>query len=195
MSFEEAPSHEVIMSYEKSRIDIAQVLLTYLACGGDRFKTAAACNLSVDLVDELATGGSWAEKLGLRDKLAEDGKKTTHEIGLELQRLTVRAQAQRIIDEINIVLLHLSKLPEDDKLRYLFEVKRDGTKKPTGAFYVELAKATETASQILFRASQDQMPQRPEAETEDAYGARASLGIGAELSKLLQARETPKESQ
>lgn len=183
------------MSYEKSRIDIAQVLLTFLACGGDRFKTAACCNLSVDVVDELAAGGDWLTKLDLRGKLAEDGKKTGHEIALELQRLKVRAQAQRIMDEIDTVLLHLSKLSEEDKLRYLFEVKRDGTKKPTGAFYVELAKASETASQILFRASQDQMPQRPEAESENAYGARASLGIGAELSKLLQGSQTPKETQ
>jgi hypothetical protein len=192
---EDAPSHEVILSYEKSRIDIAQVLLTFLTCGGDRFKTAACCNLSVDVVDELATGGDWLTKLNLRGKLAEDGKKTQHEVALELQRLTVRAQAQRIIDEINVVLLHLSKLPEDDKLRYLFEVKRDGTKKPTGAFYVELAKATETASNLLFRASQDQMPQRPEAETQEAFEGRATLGIGAELSKLIQAAQTPKEPQ
>jgi Zn finger protein HypA/HybF involved in hydrogenase expression len=175
---------EVALSQLKARTDVGRIMLVYITCGGNRFKTAAATGLSVEQVDDLAVDGDWADKLRMRNDMAGLESKTAEAINQEIQRIQALAQAQRLMEEINAVLLHLYKLPAEDKLKYLFEVKKDGTKAPTAAFYVEMSKALQTCQMAMFRASGDQLPGRPEAQSDEAIGKAAALSIANEVGKL-----------
>lgn len=175
---------DVTLSALKASVDVSKVFLTFLSAGGNRFKTAAACGLSVEQVDDLARSEGWAAKLAQRSKIASDESKTGEALNREIQRLQANAQAQRLLGEIDRVLLHLAKLSDEELLRYTQEVKKDGTKAPTAAFFVEMAKAMQTCHLCVFRATGDQLPARPEAPDEEATMKGLALSLGAEISKL-----------
>lgn len=175
---------DVALSSLLCRVDTAAVFLTYVTCNGNRFKTAAATNLSVEQVDDLARHGDWSDKLKQRAEMAGLESKTGEAINNEILRLKASSQAQRIMEEIDAVLLHLFQLPKEEKLKYLFETKKDGTKTPTASMYVELSKAAAQCHQSLYRASGDQLPGRPEAQSAETAGKAMALGIAAEIGKL-----------
>lgn len=191
------PDKDIALSALKATTDVSRIFLIYLGSNGNRFRTAAASGLSVDQVDELALSEGWDAKLKERKSIAEGDSKTTDEVNREIARLQSAAQSQRLIDEINAALLHLEKLPPEDKLLYLFEVDRMGKRTPTAKFYLEIAKALETAHQCLYRALQDQMPQRPEAQDPERMGKEIGLSIANGVSKLLASNKkgaiTPKK--
>lgn len=185
------PPKSVSLSVAKANLDVSKVFLTYINSGGNRFKTAAACALPVDLVDDLARDEGWAEKLGQRNSLAKDESKSSDEINREILRLQAAAQAARLKDEIDAVLLHLANLPPEEKLKYLFVQKPGGVKAPTGSFYVELAKAMETCHQSIYRAMGDQLAKRPDAPDEEAFIREQGVTIAASISKLATLTITP----
>lgn len=185
------PPKSVSLSVAKANLDVSKVFLTYINSGGNRFKTAAACSLPVDLVDDLARDEGWAEKLGQRNSLAKDESKSSEEINREILRLQAASQAARLKDEIDAVLLHLANLPPEEKLKYLFVQKPGGVKAPTGSFYVELAKAMETCHQAIYRAMGDQLAKRPDAPDEEALIKEQGVTIAASISKLATLTITP----
>lgn len=167
------------LSRLKTRISVTQVFLVYLNAGGDRFKTAAVNGLTVEEVTALAQDEKWDDKLADRRRLAEpvDGKtapRTPEEVSQECCRLEVQALSTRLFNEIKTVLDHLERMPDADKLQYLFEVAKDGKRSPTAKFYLDMAKALDTAAQIRYRSLGDQLPARPDA------------GGGSDLTKLGQ---------
>lgn len=178
------PDGRLELSRLKARVDVSRVFCTYLAAGGDRFRTAAATGLTVEEVSDLANDEGWAAKLAERTKLADGTDKTLADVNREVGRLTAAAMSQRVIDEINGVLLYLEKLTPEEKAAFMFEVDRTGKRTPTASFYVELAKALEIAQQCLYRANEDQLPMRPEAADAEAIGKGMGLGIGKAFAEL-----------
>lgn len=169
----------------KASLDVSRVFITYLSCGGDRFKTSAVSGVSVDTITLLERHERWDLKLKSRHELAQAENKSVDEFDRELRRLQLLSQATRLKDEIDEVLLHLANLPREEKLKYLFEVSKNGSKKPTGAFYVELAKAVETCNNCIYRASGDQLPARPESPDPSKTAIAHSLSLSGALSQLL----------
>jgi len=167
------------LSCLKSRISVAAVFNTYLRTG-DRFRTAAAHNLSVEEVTDLATHENWDALLGQRRKLTEEGgaTKTTEDTNRELVRLQIASQADRARNEINLVLDHLESLAKDDKLAYLFEIDRTGKRTPTAKLYLDLTKAIATLAEVSLRAEGDQLPARPESDGVSGNEFAKSLGLG-----------------
>lgn len=180
-----APSAAVDLSRLKSRVDVSRIFLLFINGGGNRYRTAAASGLSVDEVSDLALSEDWHGKLAERTRIAEADSKTTDDINREIARLQAAAQSQRLIDEINGILLHLEKLPKDEKMDYLFEVDRTGKKTPTAKFFTDLAKALETAHGCLYRALADQLPARPNAINPEETGKMLGVGVAQGVATLL----------
>lgn len=169
----------VALSQLKAKISVAACFNTYLRTG-DRFKTAAAHNLSVEQVTDLATHEGWDALLGQRDKLTEQGgsSKTREDTNRELARLRIASQADRLAKEIDAVLDHLEALSKDEKLAYLFEVDRTGKKTPTAKLFLDLTKALQSLAEVSLRAEGDQLPQRPDSSSIDGKEFAKNLGVG-----------------
>lgn len=192
---------DVTLSSLKAKVSVASIFATYLRTG-DRFRTAAAHNLSVEQVTDLAVHEGWDKLLGQRNALTEQGgsTKTREDTNRELVRLRIASQADRLSGEINAVLDHLESLSKEEKEAYLFEVDRTGKKTPTAKLYLDLTKALQALAEVSLRAEGDQLPQRPDAGVIDGKEFAKNLGVGMagavmQLSGASAGAATPKREK
>jgi len=65
------------MHLNKNKLDVSQILLTYIALIGDVEKTAAALELDPEIVQKLADAEGWNVKIQRITLMAKSGRQAT----------------------------------------------------------------------------------------------------------------------
>jgi hypothetical protein len=154
------------MRLDKSKLDVAQIFLTFMSLIGDVEKTATALDLDPKIVAALADQEGWIDKVRRLSVMSKSGKQGDHE------RATNRAlnfvQAHRMRMTVDALLRSFDGLTPEEICEKLSTVDKNGNYHISARFLADLAAASEKIQALSYAALGDSVKERVErAEADD----------------------------
>jgi hypothetical protein len=187
----------------KNRLDVSQVLLTYVALVGDVHKTAVALDMDPAVVRQLAESEGWDVKIQRVTMMAKSGRAGDFERAQN--RALCFVQGHRIRNLIDRVILHFQDMTEEEVCAEITAVGKSGVRHVSARFFTDLAAAAEKCHAMTYAALGDTATDRSNREDEpDQMNASAlhaavmtALNSGANAGKPADVivRELSEETQ
>lgn len=150
-----------MIDFDKSKMDISQIFLVFMATVGDITKTATALDLNPQIVEALAEQEGWLDKIRRISVMSKSEKPG------DFERATNRA--------LNYVQAHMFRLSMDRMLKYVrglegdaikdvsTSVDRNGVIRISGRFWADMAAAMEKCHAMTYAALGDTATERKDA--------------------------------
>jgi hypothetical protein len=152
------------MLLNKNKLDVAQILLTFVALCGDVQKTAEALNLEPKVVQALADAEGWDLKIQRVTLLAKSGKPGDFERAQN--RALAFVQGHRIRSLLDSVIRRFEGLTPEEMCDAVSSVSKNGTRILSARYFTDLASAAEKASAMCYSALGDTAGERVQRDDE-----------------------------
>jgi len=154
------------MKIDKSKLDVAQIFLTFMSLIGDVQKTAAALDISPHIVEGLAEQEGWIEKVRRLSVISKSGKQGDYERAQN--RALNFVQAHRLRMTVDAMLRAFDGLTPEEISEKLSTVDKNGNYHISARFLSDLAAAAEKVHALSYAALGDSVKERVErAEASD----------------------------
>lgn len=148
------------MKIDKSKLDVAQIFLTYMSLVGDAHKTANALDLDPRVVEELATQEGWIDKVRRLCVMSKSGKPGDYERAQN--RALNFVQAHRLRLTVDAMLRSLDGLTPEEIVLKLSTSDKNGNYHISARFLSDLAAAAEKIQALSYAALGDSVKERVE---------------------------------
>jgi len=152
------------MHLNKNKLDVSQILLTYVALVGDVEKTAAALELDPEIVQKLADAEGWNVKIQRITLMAKSGRPGDFERAQN--RALCFVQGHRVRSLIDRVITRFSGMTDEEICAEVTAYGKNGVKHVSARFFTDLAAAAEKAHSMTYAALGDTATDRAQRDTE-----------------------------
>lgn len=159
--------------FDKNRVDVAAVFLTYMALIGDTERTALAFDLEPQQIEELAESEGWREKIRRVSVMSKSGKPGDWERAQN--RALCFVQAQCIREQVNRLLRECAGMTDEELLSRACVKTRDGGRQLSAKFLVDMASAAEACHRMAYAALSDTVSERQDREGDGPEGKASDL--------------------
>jgi hypothetical protein len=177
------------MKIDKSKLDISQIFLTYMALVGDVEKVAVALNHPPAVIEQLAEEEGWREKVSRLCVLSKGGKPGDHERGVN--RALNFVQAHQLRGVLSEMISHLANQSPEQTLEELTTRPRDKPAIISAKFLAELAAAMEKVQGMTYAALGDTLGERKDRDLA-GNGELGADALHAAVITALNSSRTPK---
>jgi hypothetical protein len=146
------------MLLNKNKLDVSQILLTYVALCGDVARTAEALNLEPAVVQALADAENWGTKIQRVTMLAKSGKPGDFERAQN--RALAFVQGHRIRSLLDSVIRRFDGMTPEEMCDAVSSVSKNGTRILSARYFTDLAAAAEKANAMCYSALGDTAGER-----------------------------------
>jgi hypothetical protein len=153
------------MKIDKSKLDVAQIFLTFMSLIGDVDKTAAALDLSPHIVAGLAEQEGWLEKVRRLSVMSKSGKQGDYERAQN--RALNFVQAHRLRMTVDAMLRAFDGLTPEEIVHKLSTADRNGNMHLSARFLADLSAAAEKIQALSYAALGDSVKERVERAVAD----------------------------
>jgi len=154
------------MKIDKSKLDVAQIFLTFMSLVGDVEKTAAALDLDPRVVTALAEQEGWLEKVRRLSVMSRSGKPGDYERAQNRALNFVQSHRMRLT--VDAMLRAFDGLTPEEICEKLASFDKNGNAHISARFLADLASAAEKIQALSYAALGDSVKERVErAETSD----------------------------
>jgi len=172
---------------DKNHVDVSQMFLVFMATIGDCERTAAALDVTPEVVRELAEREGWVEKVRRVSVMSKSEKPGDYE------RATNRAlnfvQAHQLREMIEAFLRHMRGLSQEEVQEMMTTADRLGKKHVSTRFFSDVATALQKCHEMTYAALGDASGDRKLAGgSVDAEGKANTAGIHAAVIAVLNAK-------
>jgi hypothetical protein len=176
------------MKIDKSKLDVAQIFLTYMSLVGDVDKTATALDMDPRVVQALAEQEEWIEKVRRLCVMSKSGKPGDYERAQN--RALNFVQAHRMRMTVDAMLRAFDGLSPEEICEKLASFDKNGNAHISARFLSDLAAAAEKIQALSYAALGDSVKERVErAEAND--GEMTPDQIHAAVIAALNAPHAP----
>jgi len=152
------------MHLNKNKLDVSQILLTYVALVGDVEKTAAALELDPEIVQKLADAEGWSVKIQRITLMAKSGRPGDFERAQN--RALCFVQGHRVRSLIDRVITRFSGMTDEEICAEITAQGKNGVRHVSARFFTDLAAAAEKAHSMTYAALGDTATDRAQRDTE-----------------------------
>lgn len=152
------------MQLNKNKLDVSQILLTYVALVGDVVKTAEALNLDPEVVQKLADAEGWQTKIQRITLLAGSGRPGDFERAQN--RALAFVQGHRIRSLLDGIITRFADMTPEEIVEAITVRSEKGAKQISARFLVDLAAAAEKAHHMTYAALGDTATDRAKRDSE-----------------------------
>lgn len=152
------------MILNKNKLDVAQILLTYVALVGDCNKTAEALNLEPAVVQALADAEGWVNKIQRVTLMAKSGKPGDFERAQN--RALAFVQGHRVRMLLDNVIRRFEGMSPEEICDAVSSVGKNGARILSARYFADLASAAEKASAMCYSALGDTAGERVQRDDE-----------------------------
>lgn len=152
------------MILNKNKLDVSQILLTFVALVGDVVKTAEALNLDPEVVQKLADAEGWNTKIQRITLLAGSGRPGDFERAQN--RALSFVQGHRIRSLLDSIITHFAGMEPDEIIDAIAVRSKSGAKQVSARFFTDLAAAAEKAHHMTYAALGDTATDRAQRDSE-----------------------------
>jgi hypothetical protein len=153
-----------LMHLNKNKLDVSQILLTYIALIGDVEKTAAALELDPEIVQKLADAEGWNVKIQRITLMAKSGRPGDFERAQN--RALCFVQGHRVRSLIDRVITRFSGMTDEEICAEITAQGKNGVRHVSARFFTDLAAAAEKAHSMTYAALGDTATDRAQRDTE-----------------------------
>lgn len=150
-----------VKTLDKNSINVAAIMLTFMATVGDADRTALAFNLEVSQVEELAESEGWREQIRRVSIMSKGGRPG------DFERATNRAmcfvQAQLLRQQIDRLLKECQDMTSQELLERACVRTRDGGTQLSAKFLTDMASAAEACHRMAYAALGDTVSERTDS--------------------------------
>lgn len=177
------------MRVDKSKLDVAQIFLTYMSLVGDVDKTAAALDMEPKVVQALAEQEEWTEKVRRLSVMSRSGKPGDYERAQN--RALNFVQAHRLRMTVDAMLRAFDGKTPEEIVEMFTTLDKKGDRHISARFLADLAAAAEKVQALSYAALGDTVKERVErAEAND--GEMTPDQIHAAVIAALNSPHAPK---
>lgn len=176
------------MKIDKSKLDVAQIFLTFMSLVGDCARTAAALDLDPKLVEELAGQEGWIDKVRRLTVMSRSGKPGDYERAQN--RALNFVQAHRMRMTIDAMLRTFDGLTPEEIASRLSTIDKHGDRHVSARFLSDLAAAAEKIQALSYAALGDSVKERVERQ-ETSEGELSANQLHAAVIAALNAPHAP----
>ncbi len=169
-------------TFDKSKLDVSQIFLVFMATIGDVERTAAALDIDPVVVKKLSEDEGWDTKIRRISILSKSEKPGDWERAQN--RALNFVQAHRFRTLIDRVLQELFDVDSEKFLNELQKPDKDGVKHVSGKFFSDMAIAIERCHSMTYMALGDTVTERKSAFEEDGVQTNARQLHSALISAL-----------
>jgi len=177
------------VTINKSKLDVSQIFLTFMALVGDVEKVAVALDLPVTVVEQLAEDEGWHKKVSRLCVLSKGGKPGDHERAVN--RALNFVQAHQLRGVLNGMISHLAKQTVEEQLDSLSVKAKDGGATLSARFLSDLTAAMEKLQGMSYAALGDTLGERKDRDL-DGDGELGADALHAAVIQALNSSRTPK---
>jgi hypothetical protein len=152
------------MLLNKNKLDVSQILLTYVALCGDVARTAEALNLEPAVVQALADAEGWQAKIQRVTLLSTSGKPGDFERAQN--KALAFVQGHRIRTLLDSVIRRFEGMSPEEICDQVSNVGKNGARILSARYFVDLAAAAEKASAMCYAALGDTVGERTKRDDE-----------------------------
>lgn len=166
------------MKVDKTKLDVSQIFLVYMAVVGDVDKTALSLDLDPKIVQSLAQSEGWSEKIRRISYISKSSKPG------EWERAQNRAlnfvQAHRVRSLIDRLINHFAEQTPEE----MVEKNKSREDLPSAKFLSDLLSAAEKAHHLSYAALGDTVAER-EGRVDEEGNSVSAATIHASLIAAL----------
>lgn len=148
----------MIPAFDKSKMDISQIFLVFMATVGDIERTSTALDMDPRIVTALAEQEGWLEKIRRVSIMSKSEKAG------DFERATNRAlnfvQARLFQQTMDRMLKIVREMPDDELATELTSIDAKGGTHISGRFFADMAAAMEKAQSMTYAALGDSAIER-----------------------------------
>lgn len=149
------------MTLNKNKLDVSQILLTFVALCGDVPKTAEALNLDPQVVQQLADAEGWDLKIQRVTLMAKSGKPGDFERAQN--KALAFVQGHRIRSLLDKVIQRFAGMDADEICEEMTVTSKYG-RVMSARFFTDLAAASQKANDLCFMALGDTVGERTQRD-------------------------------
>lgn len=153
---------------DTSKLDVAQVFLTYMSLVGCVEKVAAALDMDPAIVQGLADEFGWDVKLRRVSLMSKSGKPGDYERAQNRALNFVQAHRLRLV--LDKLIAAYSDLSPLDAVMKCSSVDREGVPHASARFFADVAAAMEKVQALSYAALSDSIKERTERDAENESG-------------------------
>lgn len=177
------------MKIDKSKLDVAQIFLTFMSLVGDCARTGAALDLDPRVVEALAEQEGWLEKVRRLSVMSKSGKPGDYERAQN--RALNFVQAHRMRMTVDAMLRTFENCTPQEIAEKFTTIDKLGREHISCRFLADLAAASEKIQALSYAALGDSVKERVErAETQD--GEMSPDQLHAAVIAALNAPHAPR---
>lgn len=175
------------MDIDKSKIDVSQAFLLFMATVGDVEKTASFLDLDVAVIEALAKQEGWLEKIRRISIMSKGEKPGDYERAQNRALNYVQAHLfRRTIDQ---ALRAVRDLSNEEVLTKMTSTDRNGKTHVTARFYADMAAAMEKVQGMTYAALGDSTAERKDLLKDNQGNAVGAAGIHAAVIAAMNGTE------
>lgn len=153
---------------DTSKLDVAQIFLTYMSLVGCVEKVAAALDLDPAIVQGLADEFGWDVKLRRVSLMSKSGKPGDYERAQNRALNFVQAHRLRLV--LDKMIAAYSDLSPVDAVMKCASIDREGVPHASARYFADVAAAMEKVQAMSYAALGDSLKERTERDANDESG-------------------------
>ncbi|NOS67774.1 MAG: hypothetical protein HOO67_05435 [Candidatus Peribacteraceae bacterium] len=153
---------------DTSKLDVAQIFLTYMSLVGCVEKVAAALDLDPAIVQGLADEFGWDVKIRRVSLMSKSGKPGDYERAQNRALNFVQAHRLRLVLD-KLIAAYSDKTPEEAVLQ-TSNIDKEGIPRASSRFFADLAAAMEKVQALSYAALGDSLKERTERSDDNDGG-------------------------
>lgn len=153
---------------DTSKLDVAQIFLTYMSLVGCVEKVAAALDLDPAVVQHLADEYGWEAKIRRVSLMSKSGKPGDYERAQNRALNFVQAHRLRLVLD-KLIAAYSDKTPLEAVLQSA-SVDKEGVPHASARFFADVAAAMEKCQAMSYQALGDSLKERTERSDENDGG-------------------------